>query len=165
MWKKKCFFPKQWSFICKLRTYIQNLSSFATTEICSLWRCLKICLLQIRASSRSPYPYSLCQVTSKYFAFSSSHRPHAFAHALPSASSAIFPPLIYLTNSSFPSKLGHVSSTVTVTLSRLAEFFHCIFPLLLLWLSYFIYYIICRTALQLFAYSNLSLHLFLLFWG
>ena len=166
---KKWFFSKQWSFISKLRTYIQNLSSSATTEICSLWRCLKICFLQIRASSWSPHPYSLCLVTSKYFAFSSSHRSHAFAHALPSASSAIFPPLVYLTNSSFPSKLGHVSSTVTVTLSRLAEFFHCIFHcifmLLLLRLSYFIYYIICHTALQLFAYNFLSRHLFLLFWG
>lgn len=58
---KKCFFPKQWSFICKLRTYIQNLSSFATTEICSLWRCLKICLLQIRALL--PGPHTLFSVS------------------------------------------------------------------------------------------------------
>ena len=101
-----------------------------------------------------------------------SHKPPASSPLLlpsrgPSASSAIFPPLVYLTNSSFPSKLGHVSSTVTVTLSRLAEFFHCIFHcifmLLLLRLSYFIYYIICHTALQLFAYNFLSIHLFLLF--
>ena len=76
-----------------------------------------------------PGPHTLipCARSHQNAAFSSSHRSHAFAHALPSACSAIFPPLIYLTNSSFPSKLGHVSSTVTVTLSRLAEFFHCVF--------------------------------------
>ena len=123
-----------------------------------------------------PGPHTLipCARSHQNTAFSSSHRSHAFAHALPSACSAIFPPLIYLTNSSFPSKLGHVSSTVAVALSRLAEFFHCVFfsflfffhcvfMLLLLQLSYFIRYIICHTALQLFAYNYLSLHLFLLF--
>lgn len=157
-------FSKQWSFICKLRTYIQNLSSFATTEICSLWRCLKICLLPNQSFFRSPHPYSLCQVTSKYFAFSSSQASCFLG--LPSASSSISLPLFILTNSSFPSKLGHVSSTVTVTLSRLAEFFHCIFTICCFGfhISSITSFVVC-TALQLFAYSNLSLHLFLLFWG
>ena len=67
--EKNVFFSEQCSFISKLRTYIQNLSRFATTEICSLRRCPKICFLQIRASSWSPHPYSLCQVTSKYCIF------------------------------------------------------------------------------------------------
>lgn len=98
---------------------------------------------------RSPHPYSLCQVTSKYFAFSSSHRPHAFAHGLPSASSAISLPLfIYMTNSSFPSKLGHVSSTVTVTLSQLWLSSFTAFSCCCFGFHNFIYYIIVCLQLQ-----------------
>lgn len=98
----------------------------------------------------------------KIFAFSSSHRPHAFARGLPSASKRHFPPYLSDKLTPFPSKLGHVSSTVTVTLSRLAEFSLHFPAVVASAFSYFIYYIICRTALQLFAY-NACLYIFSFF--
>lgn len=79
----------------------------------------------------SPHIGTLCQPTSDYFALSQSHSCHAFAHIVPSASSAISPSLIYLTNSCFPSKPRSCLFSCDIYLEPTSSFFRCIFMLFL----------------------------------